>query len=180
MQIIDLTAKHKPLLEQAAVLLNKAFPLEDGYPTMEDARDEVQELVDQGKIMRAWVEDDMLFGFIGAQPAYNGNSWELHPLVVRSAQRGTGIGAKLVADLEGEISRRGGGTLYLGTDDVLGQTSIGNMDLYPGVLAKLMEIKNISGHPFEFYLKLGFEVVGCLPDANGPGKPDIWMAKRVL
>jgi aminoglycoside 6'-N-acetyltransferase I len=31
----------------------------------------------------------------------------------------------------------------------------------------------------EFYRKLGFVIVGVVPDANGPGKPDILMAKRV-
>jgi len=27
--------------------------------------------------------------------------------------------------------------------------------------------------------RLGFVVVGLLPDANGPGRPDIFMAKRL-
>ena len=28
-------------------------------------------------------------------------------------------------------------------------------------------------------LRVGFTVVGVMPDANGPGKPDIFLAKRV-
>jgi len=28
-------------------------------------------------------------------------------------------------------------------------------------------------------MKLGFAIVGVLPDANGPGKPNILLAKRV-
>ena len=35
------------------------------------------------------------------------------------------------------------------------------------------------GHPFAFYQRLGYEVVGLLPDVNGPGRPDILMAKRL-
>jgi hypothetical protein len=31
-----------------------------------------------------------------------------------------------------------------------------------------------------FYLRLGFEVVGLIPEANGPGKPDELMAKRAV
>ena len=30
-----------------------------------------------------------------------------------------------------------------------------------------------------FYQKLGYEIVGLIPDANGPGKPDIMMARRL-
>jgi len=46
------------------------------------------------------------------------------------------------------------------------------------VLGKARRIRNLHGHPYEFYEKLGYTVVGVLPDANGPGKPDIFMAKR--
>jgi aminoglycoside 6'-N-acetyltransferase I len=56
---------------------------------------------------------------------------------------------------------------------------VGGVDLYPGVLQHISQISNLRDHPFEFYQKLGFEVVGIIPDANGPGKPDILMAKRV-
>jgi aminoglycoside 6'-N-acetyltransferase I len=37
----------------------------------------------------------------------------------------------------------------------------------------------LRGHPYEFYQKMGFAIVGVMPDANGIGKPDIYMAKRL-
>ena len=58
-------------------------------------------------------------------------------------------------------------------------TSLSNTDLYPDVFKHLTQIKNLKRHPYEFYQKLGFTIVGVIPDANGPGKPDIMMAKRV-
>ena len=58
-------------------------------------------------------------------------------------------------------------------------TSIGNVDLYPNVFEHLKNITNLKGHSFEFYQKLGYVIIGVIPDANGPGKPDILMAKRL-
>ena len=55
----------------------------------------------------------------------------------------------------------------------------GGVDVYPDVLRKVMEIRSLRGHPFEFYRKLGYVVTGIIPDANGFGKPDIFMAKRL-
>ena len=40
-------------------------------------------------------------------------------------------------------------------------------------------VRNLGQHPYEFYLRLGFRIAGVLPDANGRGKPDIFLAKRV-
>jgi hypothetical protein len=41
-------------------------------------------------------------------------------------------------------------------------------------------IRNLKHHPYEFYQKLGYQIVGVIPDANGPGKPDILMAKSLI
>ena len=38
---------------------------------------------------------------------------------------------------------------------------------------------SVFDHAAGFYRRMGFEVVGLIPDASGPGKPDILMAKRV-
>ena len=44
---------------------------------------------------------------------------------------------------------------------------------------KIRDIRNLKGHPYAFYQKLGYTIVGVMPDANGRGKPDIYLAKRV-
>jgi aminoglycoside 6'-N-acetyltransferase I len=68
----------------------------------------------------------------------------------------------------------------VGTDDEDNLTSLGGIDLYPNPLDHLSRIENLRGHPYEFYRKLGFVIVGVMPDANGFGKPDIYMAKRLV
>ncbi len=59
------------------------------------------------------------------------------------------------------------------------QTTLGGIDLYPDVYQHIKTIQNLRRHPYEFYQKLGYVIVGVLPDANGLGKPDIFMAKKV-
>ena len=84
-----------------------------------------------------------------------------------------------MTDIEAQVAAQGAYTLFLGTDDTLGMTSLFGQDLYPNVLENLAAIENTVDHPFGFYLNLGFSLVGVVPDANGFGKPDILMAKRV-
>ena len=70
-------------------------------------------------------------------------------------------------------------TIWLGSDDDFGGTSLHGIDLYPDVLRHLSRLSATEGHPFTFYRKHGYTVVGMLPDVNGFGKPDILMAKRI-
>ena len=53
------------------------------------------------------------------------------------------------------------------------------VDLYDDTFDKIKNIQNTGNHPFPFYEKLGYKIVGVIPDANGIGKPDILMAKRI-
>ncbi len=89
------------------------------------------------------------------------------------------MGRALVTDLEEHVRLQGGLTLWVGTDDETNQTTLGGVDLYPNVCEHIAKIRNIRRHPYEFYQKVGFVLVGVVPDANGFGKPDILMAKRV-
>jgi len=105
--------------------------------------------------------------------------WELHPLAVRPDCQRKGIGRALVNDLEERVRERGGLTIRVGTDDEDDMTTLGGVDLYPNVMERLAKIGNLKRHPYEFYQKVGFVIVGVIPDANGLGKPDILMTKRV-
>jgi aminoglycoside 6'-N-acetyltransferase I len=67
----------------------------------------------------------------------------------------------------------------LGSDDDFEGTSLSGQDLYPDIAAHIAGIKNVDKHPFEFYQKCGYVIIGLVPDANGFGKPDIIMGKRV-
>ncbi|MBN2878116.1 MAG: hypothetical protein JXN65_00625 [Clostridia bacterium] len=53
-----------------------------------------------------------------------------------------------------------------------------NVDLYSELSEK---IKNFSAgtHQSGFYLKIGYSIIGVMPDANGIGKPDIIFGKRL-
>ncbi len=179
--IADLDPGHERIVRQAAILLVEGFKdhWPDAWPDMEAALEEVHESLGEGRISRVALDQSgTVLGWIGGIPSYGGNVWELHPLVVRPDLQRQGIGRALVADLEARLRERGALTLWLGTDDEDGMTTLSGVDLYPNVLEHLANIENLRGHPYEFYQKLGFSIIGAMPDANGPGKPDIYMAKR--
>jgi aminoglycoside 6'-N-acetyltransferase I len=180
--IVDVPPDDLAAIEQIAAMLVDGFrdTGSAAWQTLEAGVSEVRESLEPWRISRMALDaTGDVEGWIGGIEQYDGHVWELHPLVVRRDRRRHGIGRRLVADFEEQVARRGGKTILLGTDDEAGRTSIGGVDLYSGVLEKLRAIEDRSGHPFAFYRRLGFEVVGVIPDANGFGKPDILMAKRV-
>ncbi len=179
MKIIDLLADDKAI-KQTADLLFESFGKPDAWPTIESALDEVRESLADERISLVAVDDaGNVIGWIGGMSQYGGNVWELHPLAVSPAHRDQGIGSALVKDFENVVRDRGGITVILGTDDIENQTTLGGISLYPDVWQHIKAIQNLRRHPYEFYQKLGYAIVGVVPDANGFGKPDISMAKRV-
>jgi len=182
MQIITLTSTAEDLIRQSAQLLVDAFREHwpDAWPAIEDGLEEVHEMLETDRICRAAVDNNgILLGIIGGIRGYDGHVWELHPLAVQPKLQGQGIGRALIADFEEQVRQRGGLTITLGSDDEDNMTSLSNVDLYEDTWEKIQNIRNIKGHPFGFYQKQGYVITGVVPDANGRGKPDILMAKRV-
>jgi aminoglycoside 6'-N-acetyltransferase I len=182
MNIITPKIEDQALVQQAAQLLVDAFHEHwpDAWPTLEEGLQEVHEMLAVDRICRAAMDEQgNLLGIIGGIPGYDGNVWELHPLAVQPSLQGQGIGRALVEDWEEQVRLKGGLTITLGSDDEDGMTSLSNVDLYENLWEKIRDIRNLKNHPFEFYQKLGYVITGVVPDANGRGKPDILMAKRV-
>lgn len=151
----------------------------DAWPDLEAALEEVHDCLKEGRICLAAKDaDNVLHGWIGGRHSY-ARVWELHPLVVHPRSQRRGLGRRLVAALEAEVSRRGALTMLLGTDDQSALTTLSGVDLYVDTWAHVESIRNLKGHPYEFYQRCGYRIVGVVPDANGHGRPDILMAKRL-
>jgi aminoglycoside 6'-N-acetyltransferase I len=179
--IIDLRPDTEELIDQAALLLLDAFRNRtETWQDVESARQEVLASLAPDRISRVLVDESGIArGWIGGIAMYGGRVWEVHPLVVSRSHRRRGIGRALVEDLERLVALRGALTLWAGSDDENNETTLSGTDLYPDIPGAIRSIRNLRYHPYAFYLRLGFRIAGVLPDANGRGKPDIFLAKRV-
>lgn len=170
--------------EQAAVILFESFCGQtDSWPDLDAARREVARALEAGKLARVALDGvGRVIGWIGGMPQYRGRVWELHPLVVAELHRASGVGRALVLDLERLVAARGARTLCVGSDDETGATSASGVELYADVAGHIRGLQSLDPqrrHAFEFYVKVGFAVVGFMPDANGRGRPDIFLAKSI-
>ena len=168
--------------ELLATLLYETFRRTSphSWPTLADAVAEVRTQLTDGKLnLIASHRDKPVCGWVSASPHYGGNVWEIHPLVVDLGFRGMGIGTRLVQEMERRTRTMGGVTLWVATDDETGGTTLFGKDLFPYPLMALGCVGSKGDHPLGFYLRIGFTVVGVMPDANGLGKPDIYLAKRL-
>ena len=175
-EIGDISRKKDRFLSPLAALLEQTFP--QAYKNC--GEEEADALLSPGRVALGALAGGELVGFVGAMPQYGQTGWELHPLLVAPAWQRRGIGTRLVAALQQRVAARDCCCLYLGCDDEFGGTSLAGADLYRDTWSQIENIRLTGDHPYPFYQKQGFSIVGVFPDANGPGRPDIWMAKRIV
>jgi aminoglycoside 6'-N-acetyltransferase I len=179
-RIVNLRQLGDEQRQHAAELLRVGFAhMQNAYVAPGEAESEVGNFL-ENPIRRALaaVEDHRLLGWIGVIETHD-YAWELHPLVVAPSHQRRGIGTSLVGAMEQTARAEGVLTLYVGTDDDFGGTNLFGRELFPDVVGKIAGIAVTKGHPLAFYRRLGYEVVGLIPDASGIGKPDIFMAKQI-
>ena len=172
MRIFHINKNDENILFQATSLVSEILTCS------ESPEEEMKSILDDERICLVAVEENSLLGLVGAIPQYS-HAWEIHPLIVDKAYRNQGIGRALMSALEAKLASKGVLTLYLGSDDEEFKTSLSESDLFEDTFKKIEHIKNKKQHPYEFYQKCGYKIIGVIPDANGVGKPDIWMSKRI-
>ena len=178
-EIIGFEALDAQQYAAAAAILRAALVRWNAYQMPGEAEGEVATFQrDPERLALAAVDGGRVQGWIGAIRVYD-FGWELHPLVVAPEHQRRGIGTFLLGALEARAREDGILTLYAGSDDPFGGTTAYGRDLFPAIAETIRSLDVIGDHPIGFYRKAGFAVVGVLPEVNGPGKPDILLAKRL-
>lgn len=178
MDIVDFATLTDDQRAQAARIMRAGFAPIGAYQGQAAEAEVTTFFEDPDRFALAALEDGAVVGFVGGVDGYP-KALELHPLVVDPAHQGRGVGSALLAALEARAAAMGKLTVYLGSDDETGGTNLFGAEVYPDPLAALAAIAPTSGHPFFFYRRHGYVPVGLIPDANGYGKPDLLLAKRV-
>ena len=180
--LVDFATLAPPQRTKAARILREALAnLPSGYQAPGEAEAEVDLRRNEADWLGyAALEDGQLIGWIGALRSYE-HGWEIHPLVVAPSHQRRGVGSALLQRLEVRARNEGILTLFLGSDDDYGGTTLFGRDLFPDVMRHAETVEATArGHALTFYRRHGYRIVGVLPDVNGPGRPDILFAKRLV
>src|SRR5579864_7833344 len=112
---ITTVPERENIVHQMAELLVLGFrPHWNAWETIDEALEEIQMIRSKGFAQVALSDNaTTVLGWIGGLPEYDGNVWELHPLVVHPDYQRQGIGRALVANFEQQVKQRGGLTIQL-------------------------------------------------------------------
>lgn len=178
-RLVDLDLCSHEQLAQAAEVLQRAFVevAPHAWPDLVSAMEEVNQ-VRRGFARAAIDTHGRVIGWIGAEAQYEDHVWEIHPLAVDPNVQGAGIGRALLGDLEAHARRAGVSTITAGCDDHGDFSNVGTIRAEQ-VAEALATVEAKRPHPLGFYRRMGYAVVGLIPNANGPGQPDIFVAKSL-
>lgn len=152
----------------------------DWLPDLAAAREQISDALVSGlRIARVALDDsDELVGWIAARHDW-GRIWDLHPLIVAVDHQRRGHGRRMVREIERLAAAEGALTLTLSTSDLTRATSLAGADLYADPLGQLARIELRAPHPVGFWRRIGYQIIGVTPDAEGPGMPSIQLARRL-
>lgn len=138
------------------------------------------EMINNSFISIGYIENNILIGYVGLLKMYSNITLELHPLIIKEEYRNIIIESKLLKEAERIAKEKNALNIMLGSDDKHYRTNLSKFDFNNTDISEILKnIKNINNHPYEFYQKNGYKIVGIFPNANGIGKPDIWLWKQL-
>jgi len=179
--IVDLDSANHDRVESIVKFLPACFSKysPSWLPDRKAALDEILESFESNRRSRVMLgSDGEPIGWIGA--IVKQTTWEIHPIAVSPHHQGHGIGRLLVLDIERLASESGAVSIWAGTGDETNSTSFSQFDLYRDFASSLKNIQAPNDHPVNFWLNMGYSIVGVLPDDEGLGKPSIHFAKRIV
>ena len=168
-------------ITQAEKMLIETFPGTGMWPDLDEktAEEELNECIKSENICIGIKIKNKLIGWVCLRPMYK-KTWELHPMLIKTEFQGKGYGKILIKELEKLAQKKGIIGMMVGSDDETNKTSLSAKEITEeNILDEIRNIKNYKNHPYEFYKKCGFIIAGVFPNANGPGKPDIWLWKDI-
>ena len=165
----------------AAEILYKTFTGidKDAWSDMESALIEVDECIEKPNVCIGIKIEDELIGWVGLRPMYK-TTWELHPMAVKKEFWRKGCGKILLDEIERIALEKGIIGIFAGSDDETFSTSLSDKKINgENIFKEITNIKNYKNHPYEFYQKCGYTIIGVVPNANGDRKPDIYLWKNI-
>jgi aminoglycoside 6'-N-acetyltransferase I len=168
-------------MELAGKILIDTFSEVNMWPDIDEkgALDTVKECIAEGNICIGVKIINQLIGWVGLRPMYE-KTWELHPLAIIPEYQRKGYGRILMNEMEKIAKEKGIIGIMAGSDDETNKTSLSEKEITEeNIFEEIKNIKNYKSHPYEFYKKCGYIIVGIIPNANGLKKPDIWLWKDI-
>ncbi|BAK88619.1 aminoglycoside acetyltransferase [Pseudomonas aeruginosa NCGM2.S1] len=179
--IVNIKDSEKYITQAAEILFDVFSHINfDSWPSLQKATETVIECISAENICIGILINDELCGWVGLREMYK-KTWELHPMVIKKKHQNKGFGKILIFETEKKAKERNLEGIVLGTDDETFRTTLSMSELNnENIFHEIKNIKNLKNHPFEFYEKCGYSIIGVIPNANGKNKPDILMWKNIM
>ena len=180
-KIQNLDRAQKDLIEQVANFLPLCFAKYSPtwLPDADACYGQISASFEGDRRSRVAINSDgKAIGWIGA--ITDNDCWELHPIAVAPGAQRRGVGQALVRHIESLAIEAGAVSIWAGTGDETGATSLSKVDLYADPANAIANLETPPDHPVNFWNKMGYTVVGVLPDEEGLGRPGIHLARRLV
>ncbi len=165
------------LLRGVADLLVAAFPTI--YSDVTQALADVVQFAPEDLSLVARDSDGAPIGCLRAEHFKGQASAEIKLVAVHPTRRRQGIAQTLVLAAEERMRQSGCVTMLATVGDTRGRTSLYGVDVTEDAPGLLADFRCHPDHPAGFFLEVGYRLVGVLPDAYGPGKHDLTLARRI-